>query len=332
MVENKAVGVMRRYGAALLGLLAFLAAPDAGTGAARAQAQPKAVENAKGADRASASVAPAAQAATVHARPALWVVKDKDTTVYLFGTVHLMKPQVVWFEGTVRKAYDSAGEVVLEVIDDEEKSAAAMLAKAVNPTGELTSTMLPEDMRVKLDTLARAHGLPMAFLDRMKPWFVSLTLSMAPYRKLGFDPAQGVDAVLKAQAQQDGKALTGLETASEQIDLIDSLPQDQQIAMLKSSIAEQDKAQTVLEEMIAAWAKGDPAALGALMNQSMAEAPDATRLLLHERNARWADWIEARMKRPGTLFVAVGAGHLGGAESVQDKLAALGLKARRVDR
>ena len=302
---------MRRLSAAVLGVIAFLSVP----GGLQAKEAPS-----------------PAQAATVHARPALWVVKDADTTVYLFGTVHLMKPQVQWFGGAVRKAYDGADEVVLEIVDDSELSAAAMLAKAVNPTGELASAMLPEDMRGKLDALASVHGLSMAFLDRMKPWFVALTLSMAPYRALGLDPEQGVDSVIKARAKQDGKTLTGLETAGEQIDLIDSLPMDQQIAMLKSSITEQDEARVTLEAMIAAWSKGDPEALGALMNKSMEEAPDAARLLLHERNARWAEWIGKRMARPGTVFLAVGAGHLGGPQSVQDKLAALGLKARRVDR
>ncbi len=317
-----------KTGATLLALSALLWAPIP----VSAQSQPKAAEQAKGADRAAGNSSADSQAATIHAHPALWAVKDRDTTVYLFGTIHLMKPQVKWFDSSIRKAYDSAGEVVLEVIEDDEQSAAAMLAKAVNPTGALTSTMLPEDMRLKLDALARSHGLPMAFLDRMKPWFVSLTLAMAPYRQLGYEPTHGVDAVIKRQATTDGKTLVGLETAAEQINLLDSLPQDQQIAMLKSSITEQDQARATLEAMVSAWAKGDADALGALMNKSMEEAPDATKLLLHDRNTHWASWIAKRMESPGIVFLAVGAGHLGGPESVQDKLAALGIKTRRIDK
>lgn len=271
-----------------------------------------------------------APAKSVSARPALWVVKDKDTTIYLLGTIHLMKPQVAWFEGKLRKAYDEADEVTLEIIDDADAGASGMLRRAANPDGQLTSLLLPEAIRPRFAAMVREQGLPLAFLDRMKPWFVAVTLSMAPYHKLGYDPAQGVDAVLKAQAKADGKTLVGLETSEEQIALLDGLTPDQQIEMLVSTIEESEEAAQILERMVNAWSTGKTDALAAVMNESFEDSPDMATTLLFDRNARWADWIKARMERPGVVLLAVGAGHLAGRDSLQDKLAAIGLKVRRL--
>ena len=82
--------------------------------------------------------------------------------------------------------------------------------------------------------------------------------------------------------------------------------------------------------MVADWARGDPDALARLMNDDLKASPEVAQVLLYRRNARWADWIKARMARPGTVFVAVGAGHLSGKGSVIDDLAAKGVRVERV--
>jgi hypothetical protein len=307
--------------AALLGSL--LAPPlHARQGKVAAQAETKIVPR-----EAASNAAPPK---ILHARPALWLVKDKDTTIYLFGTIHMMKPQVAWFEGPVRTAYEKAGQIVLEVTDDENQIASTMLSKAVNPEGMLTSSLLSEESRAKLEAQAAQLKLSMAVLDRMKPWFVALTLSMAPYQKLGYDPKQGVDAILKRKAAEDGKTLTGLETTAEQLGFLDSIPQDQQVLMLSRTLDELDKTSETLEAMVGAWARGDPQALGAVMNKSMDESPEIAKRLLFDRNAHWAQWIRQRLEQPGTVFLAVGAGHLAGDQSLQEKLGALGIKVQRL--
>lgn len=276
------------------------------------------------------ATAPEPAAKAIRARPALWVVKDKDTTIYLLGTIHLMKPQVAWFEGRLREAYEQADEVTLEVVDDMDVSAGTMLRKAANPDGQLTSSLLPEAMRPRLAEMAREQRLPMNFLDRMKPWFVAVTLSMAPYQRLGYDPKQGVDAVLKARASADGKRLVGLETAEEQINFLDSLDRQDQIDMLVSTIEESDEAAQTLNTMVDAWSNGETEKLAEEMNKSLDESPRIAKTLLFDRNARWAEWIKARLDQPGAVLLAVGAGHLAGRESLQDKLTAIGLKVRRL--
>ena len=90
------------------------------------------------------------------------------------------------------------------------------------------------------------------------------------------------------------------------------------------------KAAEQMGRMVDSWAKGDPAGLAKEMNDSLKDSPEVARVLLYQRNARWAGWIRQRMARPGTVFVAVGAGHLAGADSVQSMLSKRGLKVTRV--
>lgn len=267
----------------------------------------------------------------VNARPALWVVKDADTTIYLFGTIHLLKPDVRWFEGRVRKAFDSSQEVVLEVVSrDDPDRQAKLMQRALRPDGPTISSRLPEPARTRfLDALA-SNNLPVPVFDRTKPWFATITLSVLPLHRYGYDPNSGADHQIELAAVADGKTLTGLETADQQIGFFDDLPDDLQIALLNETLDELPKLQDMIEKMMAAWAKGEPRTLASLLNESVETNPELEKRLLTDRNARWADWIKARLEKPGTVFMAVGAGHLAGEKSVQAMLRQRGLVAAQL--
>jgi uncharacterized protein YbaP (TraB family) len=278
--------------------------------------------------------APAAaqQSAAEHARPALWVVADKDTTIYLFGTIHLLKPGISWFEAGVRKAFDASSELVMEVTDQADAGAQArILQYAVTPDGPPLTSQLPEPAREKLLALLAENGLPPAAFERMKPWFAAITLTALPLRKLGFDPRNGVEETLRTAAQQANKPMIGLETSEQQLALFDGLSQKSQIALLVETIEEQSTLEQLLEKMIGAWSAGDPLALAQTLNGEMADDPELRQRLLLDRNAHWAEWIKARLDRPGTVFLAVGAGHLAGPGSVQDMLAARRIESKRIE-
>ena len=108
------------------------------------------------------------------------------------------------------------------------------------------------------------------------------------------------------------------------------LPDPVQIKFLESTLKDLPKTAETMDGMVAAWAKGDPAKLADYMNDGLDDSPELAKTLLFDRNARWAQWIKARLDRPGTVFVAVGAGHLAGQRSVIDQLKALKIKAQRV--
>ena len=275
---------------------------------------------------------PAAAETTVKIKPALWAVKDADTTVYLFGTVHVLKPGLSWFDGAVQKAFDTSDELVLELVlpDDQAEVAKATLPMAMDQSGKpLPQKLDPETLAAYQATLT-GLGLPANAFDAFEPWFAGVTLSVLPLTMHGYDPNQGVEKQLTAKAKAGAKPISGFETLTEQLGFFDTLPEVEQVSFLKSVVKDIDKLGPQLDKMVLLWGKGDPDGLAVTMNESMEATPELAKTLLFDRNARWADQIKTRMDKPGTVFVAVGAGHLAGEKSVQDYLAERGLKAQRI--
>ncbi len=279
----------------------------------------------------AAEPTPAPAVATVNADPALWVIKDADTTIYLFGTVHVMKDNIKWFDGGVKAAYDDSSEVVFELdLSNPQALQGAVMKLAIDPDGPPLTQKLGPDLAASLGQAFKDIGLPMAAFEKFEPWFVPAVMLQTMLAKTGYSPDGGVDVKLAAALKKDGKTLGALETAEEQMGFFDTLPETVQIAFLKSTIADLPKTGPVLDEMVSAWAKGNPEALDALMNKGMQATPELEKVLLNDRNVRWADWVEKRMAKPGTVFMAVGAGHLAGKNSVQEKLKAKKLIATRI--
>lgn len=270
-------------------------------------------------------------AGTTDADPAIWVVKDSDTTIYLFGTVHILKPGLSWFDEAVRTAFDASDELVLEMIEpDQAAMQTLMTTKGIDPDGPPLSEKLAEPARAKYIKAMGDLGVPYQAFEAMKPWMAAITLAVMPLGKYGYDLNSGAEKILTRAATQAGKKLGQLESAEQQLGFFDSLPEEQQIAFLNATVDEIPTLGESMEKMDRAWAKGDPAGLAMLMNESMQETPELTKILLTDRNARWADWIDKRMDQPGTVFIAVGAGHLAGKGSVQDQLKAYRIRAKRI--
>ena len=276
---------------------------------------------------------PAPAAALTDADPALWVVKDEDTTIYLFGTVHVLKPGLSWFDEAVKDAFDKSGELVLEIVlpDDPAEAAQTMIPMAIDQSGKTLSSRLDPDQLKAYQAAMESVGLPAQQFDMFEPWFPAMTLSVLPVTKLGYDPEQGAEKQLTRFAKEAGKPIAGLETLTEQLGFFDTLPEAAQIAFLNAVVRDFDKLGPTLDTLVLQWAKGDTEALAATMNENLAATPELMQVLLHDRNARWADQIKARMDQPGTVFVAVGAGHLAGEKSVQDYLKDRGLTAERIE-
>ncbi|OHD06814.1 MAG: polysaccharide biosynthesis protein GumN [Sphingopyxis sp. RIFCSPHIGHO2_12_FULL_65_19] len=287
---------------------------------------------AQAAEPVAATAEPATPAATTDADPALWVVKDKDTTIYLFGTVHVLKPGLSWFDEAVKTAFDKSDQLMLEMVlpEDQAQVAKDMMPLAIDQTGKTLSSRLDPEQLAAYQAAMASVGLPAAQFDMFEPWFPAITLSMLPLTKLGYDPEQGAEKQLTRLAKTKSKPIAGFETFTEQLGFFDTLPETQQVAFLNSVVKDLDKLGPQLDKMVLLWAKGDPDGLATAMNESLAATPELAKTLLWDRNARWADQIKTRMDQPGTVFVAVGAGHLAGEKSVQDYLKDRGLTAKRV--
>lgn len=277
--------------------------------------------------------APPPAVATVDADPALWVVKDHDTTVYLFGTVHVLKPGLSWFDDAVKKAFDTSDSLVLElVMPDPAAMQATVMKMGMDPGGTPLSQKLPAADRDAYLKAVAEIGAPLAVMEQLKPWLAATEFSVAPLGKLGYSPENGPETVLTAAAKAANKQVLGIETPEQQFGYLDGLSQQAQIDFLDSAIKDLPTLGKDMDEMVADWSTGRPEALAKIMNDDLSGQTELKQTLLLDRNAHFASWIAARMKQPGTVFVAVGAGHLAGAGSVQDDLAkTYHLKADRIE-
>ena len=264
--------------------------------------------------------------------PALWVVRDEDSTIYLFGTVHVLKPETPWRTARVDQAFDSADEYWFEIADLNNQDGVMPLiqAKGISPGRPLSSLLTSEEV-ADLDAAARTVGATAAQLDPLRPWLASLQLALASIQKAGYVAANGGDQILHARAAATGKPIKGFETAPQQIGFIADMSEDAQLAMLRSGLKEFDQADAVLGRMVTAWSTGDVDGLDVLIGQEMrAESPEMYAVMLTSRNENWANQIQTLLAGSGTAFISVGAGHLAGEDSLQAKLAQRGVTATRV--
>lgn len=254
--------------------------------------------------------------------PALWVIKDADSTLYLFGTVHLLRPTTAWGTERVDAAFDSADRLVLEVSNPDDQAAVIPLIQqhGLSLATPLSSLLNTEEIAA-LDTAAKTLGLSAAQMDPFRPWFAALTLSVATITKAGYDPASGVELILKARAEAAGKPVTGFETIDEQIRILAGFPEADQLAFLRTTLEEFETAAVDLDRLVESWAAGDVDAIETVALEPMRESSEELyQALLVRRNTNWADQIQTMLDGSGAVFIAVGAAHLAGDDSVQEIL------------
>lgn len=280
---------------------------------------------------AAATPAPA-QVETVDADPALWVVRDADTTIYLFGTVHLLRPGLSWFDEAVKEAFDASDELKIEVVLPENVASIApqFVAAGSYPAGTTLSSRMSSEQLATYQTGLQQFGIPAAALDPYEPWFVGLQLSQGLYAAMGMTPDSGAEKTLTAAAATAGMPVSGFETVQDQLGFLDSTPENEQIGGLVMLFERAGEMRGMIDRLVTSWTDGKPEDTAVIMNEGMVDSPETIRIMLTDRNRRWADTIKARMDQPGTVFVAVGAGHLAGDNSVQTFLAERGLTAERV--
>ena len=283
----------------------------------------------------SPAPAPATAAATAalpDADPAIWVVTDPDTTIYLFGTFHALDGKSDWFNEEVKTAFDQSSEVVLELPPMEDKAALQpiVMKYAIDTSGKPLSEKLSPAAKEKYVKALTEMGVPPAAFDKFKPFFAALTVIMAGAQKIGMTGEQGAEAILTKAAKDGKKPISGLETVDYQMSLFANLSEADQIKMLEETLSEIDKLGEMFGEMNKHWTAGDAEGMAKLMNDMNDQSPAMYKTLLTDRNASWAEWIDKRLDKPGVVFMGVGAGHLGGKDSVQDLLAKRGIKSKRI--
>ncbi|HET6555111.1 MAG TPA: TraB/GumN family protein [Dyella sp.] len=267
------------------------------------------------------------------AQPGLWVVRQGEATVYLFGTVHLLPSDTNWSSPALNKALDQSQRLSIEIVDDDSAAMQALVMQHGVDFNHPLSTKLDGPDQHRLEKAAEAANLPggASTLQPMRPWLAALTLTMAPLVQAGMDPEQGVDKRLKARMQQAGKPVDGLETSEKQIRMLADLPEAMQLDFLRQSFKEVNEGPAKLRELVDAWRSGDTDAIAHIEDEDLRkESPTLYQRLIVERNEAWAQIIAERLKQPGVSFIAVGAGHLAGPDSVQAQLHKLGVESTRI--
>jgi uncharacterized protein YbaP (TraB family) len=267
------------------------------------------------------------------AKPGLWVVRDADTEVTLFGTVHALPKGVNWLSPAITKQLGSADSVVVEAVIPEDPSALAPVVAqlGISPGLKPIAKRLPPDVAKELMPAATAAGVPVVALDKMETWLAALTLSQQTMANIGITAGEGVEPVIMMRARAAKQPIVGLETVEQQFGYLDTLPEADQVVMLVSAIEEVAVIKDETARMTAMWQAGDVDALAKAFAADSDGSDRLLKVLLTDRNKRWADWIAGVMNQPGKVFIAVGAGHFGGEEGLLALLKARGLTVERIE-
>lgn len=260
----------------------------------------------------------------------LWELHGARNTVYLLGSIHVLRAGDYPLAPAVEAAYAKAAELVMEVDLGQVDLAsiqADMLAAATLPAGVSLPRLLGERRYARAAALAREAGVELATFDRFAPWFVAEAVSTLELEHLGFSPQSGVEMHFLELARRDGKAIGGLESVRDQIDLFAALAPEAQAEYLVSSLEDVHDLPREVDGLIQAWQRGDTAWLAAHLDSELARDPKLYEAVLAARNRKWLPRIEALLKADRNYLVIVGAGHLAGRNSLVELLAQHGLRA-----
>lgn len=266
--------------------------------------------------------------------PLLWKVSDKDSSIYLLGSFHLLKADDYPLSPDIDQAFEDAEALVFEVPPAELSDPALgqkMMQLAGYDDGRSLSQVLPTDVRDKMGQMLGADRL--AQLEPIEPWFISLGLVIGVSQELGFSSEQGLDMHLARRAAAAGKPVSGLETADQQIRVLDASPMDEQIQGLRDFFNTPDEVPKLLNDTHVAWRNGDVKRLSELaIDQVRRETPETYRILNVDRNDAWVPKLQQMLdksKQDDTLVV-VGAMHLLGPDGVVEKLQTKGYTVERI--
>ena len=266
------------------------------------------------------------------AKPALWAVTDADTTIYLFGTIHLLPGDLKWRTARFDEAVTNSRELVVETIVDDKnpsKLMAAMasigLAKGLQPLVD----RVPAAKRAKLQAAIKKSGVPETAYNAMKTWMAAFLLLSNQFRDMGL--SGGVEGVLRDDFTAKNKPIGELETNVEQLSFFDRLPEAAQRNLLEGALEDNTTVKRDFGGMLDAWARGDVKGIARTFDKDLSGSPELRDSLIRQRNSNWSRWIEKRMAQPGEVLIAVGAGHLAGPNSVLEMLEKDGYKIKRVE-
>lgn len=266
-------------------------------------------------------------AGEAEARPPVWIVRDADSEMLLFGSVHVLPPGLDWrpdeLDAALRKADDLWFELPIDPAS-EAKVGELAATRGMLPEGQSLSALLSPEARAQLQAVCRELNVALPVIDRFEPWFAEVVLAGAQFVKAGADASSGVEKQLSASAPASAQR-RAFESPEQQIAIFDAAPLSEQIASLEQSLRELQDNPDAYDQLVAHWMAGDLKALDEDALGPLREAaPGLYARLVTERNEAWIEAIKARLEGSGRSVVVVGVGHLVGQDGLPARLRALG--------
>jgi hypothetical protein len=253
----------------------------------------------------------------------LWELHGKHNTVYLLGSIHVLRSSDYPLAPIVLEAYAHAGGVLMEINLDEinsETVQAEMLASASLPAGKTLPEVLGKQRYERAAALAHEIGVELSMFDQYAPWFAAEAISELQLTQLGFQPETGVEMYFMDRARNDGKSVAGLETAHDQISVFQNMPLDTQAEYLVASLEQAHDLPKQVDSMVRAWQRGDMQWFETELKSDLGRDPSLYQSVLGARNRKWVPKIEALLNDDKNYLVIVGTGHLAGQGSVIELL------------
>lgn len=275
----------------------------------------------------SLTLFPAAAAAA----PALWAVRDADSTVYLFGTMHVLDPKLDWHTPAFDAAYAEAQTVWFETDAEADPAVIKNLVARYGVDHERPLLDKLSDRSLKhLKPLLNRERLPLERIANLRPWAAAMVLSIAPMVGDGRQVGAGADAVITRASHRSAKAVRTFETLEDQVRMFAGLPEAAEVQYLEDVIRDTHRPRFG-PDLQSAWMKGDLARLApTLVDEMRRDRPDLYAALLRNRNLAWADTLGQRMAGSGVELVNVGALHMIGQDGLPALMAARGYKVERI--
>lgn len=270
--------------------------------------------------------------AVAHAAPAMWEVRDADSRIYLFGSMHVLQPGARWRTRAFDRAYAAADKVWFETRADADPAEIKALVDryGVDTKRSLTEKLPPVSV-ASLRPLLDQRGVPLDRVDRLRPWAAAMMLSVLPMTQAGSSVSSGADATVTTRAKAADKPVAVFETLEEQMKIFADLPEPVELEYLDDVVREQLSPPRNGVDLQAAWLHGDMNRLGPLLVDHMRrDRPTLHDALLHKRNLAWAEKLDQEMQGAGVQLVVVGALHMAGADGLPELLRERGYAVRRV--
>jgi len=267
-----------------------------------------------------------AQSTNLHC---VWRVTGASNTVYLVGSIHLLKPSDYPLAAPIEAAFTNSQIVAFETDIGEMDNPAkqmSILGKVMLPEDQTLEDQLSPGTWKAFTNHVDQSGLPLFMFNRFKPVMAAMTLELMEIQKLGVDPMQGLDKHYFQLAKEEGKQIVPLETVDFQLSLITDFTREEGEAMMKSELKDMDTAQQDFDELMQCWRTGNANKLSSLLNDAMQDSPALYKRLVTNRNQNWIPKIQQFLSGNKNTVLIVGAAHLVGPDGVVELLKKKGLK------